>query len=180
MLHPGQAGRTCRLTSEEVFVTNRLCPTVGSGGNRAALVAGFVNACADLTTGAVKALSLRLQARMIAVRVWDENGERSSHKALADNSGVSKRWLSKQFADHHSLYAFPPPELAYSLTGATAGVREWAAVAQRTWPVFAALETNPTRTIEGGTSRRLIPPSPIPPSLVEAQPLRNNRLTRTL
>ena len=69
-------------------------------------------------------------------------GERLSPRALADCLGVSGRCLSYQFADQSGLYAFPPPELARSLSGATAGATGLDEVDALIVPLFSALESN--------------------------------------
>lgn len=114
----------------------------GDGLDRV-VVAGFVNPNCELGYGATKIVAGRLRARMVAVDAWVTTGERLSHQALADRLGMSGRCLSYQFADHNELYAFPPPELARSLTSTTATVTDWNQVAALTVCVFEALETNP-------------------------------------
>lgn len=114
----------------------------GDGLDRV-VVAGFVNPNRELGYGATKIVAGRLRARMVAVDAWVTTGERLSHQALADRLEMSGRCLSYQFADHNELYAFPPPELARSLTSTTATVTNWDQVAALTVCVFEALETNP-------------------------------------
>ncbi len=108
-----------------------------------AVVAGFVNPNLELGYGATKVLAGRLRARMVAVDAWVITGERLCHKVLADRLGISGSGLSYQFTDQNELYAFPPPELARSLSSATAPVTNWDEVAALTVPVFEALESNP-------------------------------------
>ena len=114
----------------------------GDGLDRV-VVAGFVNPNCELGYGATKTVAGRLRARMVAVEVWVTTGERLSPQVLADRLEMSKRCLSYQFPDHNELYAFPPPELARSLTSTTATVTDWNQVAALTVCVFEALETNP-------------------------------------
>jgi hypothetical protein len=84
-----------------------------------------------------------LRARMAAVQVWVETGERVSQKSLAKHLLKSERWLSIHFKNHLELYALPPPELARRLSSATADVLGWTEIAERTVPVFNALDGNP-------------------------------------
>lgn len=114
----------------------------GDGPDRV-VVAGFVNPNRELGYGATKIVAGRLRARMVAVDAWVMTGQRLSHQVLANRLEMSGRCLSYQFADHNALYAFPPPELARSLTSTTASVTDWDQVAALTVPVFEALETNP-------------------------------------
>ncbi len=119
-----------------------------------ALVAGFVDPLRELGYRETKVLAQRLRCRMVAVNAWVTTDERLSHKAVADQVGIAKRTLSYQFVDLNALYAFPPPELAHSLSSATAGATDWEDVAAATVPVFAALNTNPQgRTLIAGLAR---------------------------
>lgn len=106
------------------------------------VLSGFVTPNLELGCGAARVIAARLRTRMVAVDAWVVTGKRLSHQALAVRMGMSERCLSYRFADQSELYAFPPPELARSLTGATTGVSAWDEVAALIFPVFSALEAN--------------------------------------
>ena len=107
-----------------------------------ALLAGFVVPGTELPFGQRKIAAGRLRARVAAVEFWVVEGSEPSHQELADRIGMSDRCLSYQFPKQSELYAFPPPELARSLVGASASSRVWSEIALLTRPVFEALETN--------------------------------------
>ena len=108
-----------------------------------ALLSGFVVPGIDLPHGERKVAVAHLQARIIAVGTWVATGNRLSHKELADLVGVSGRCLSNYFPIQSALYAFPPPELARSLCGASVDAWAWDEIARLVRPVFSALELNP-------------------------------------
>ncbi len=106
------------------------------------VTAGFVIADVDTSDAARKLLVTRLHARMAAVDGWRNSGERLTHRVLAERIGMSERWLSYQFPIQSELYAFPPPELALSLSGAAKNVTGWEDVANMVGRVFSAMESN--------------------------------------
>lgn len=107
-----------------------------------ALLAGFVVPGTELPFGQRKIAAGRLRARVAAVEFWVAKRSPPSHQELAERIGISDRCLSYQFPKQSELYAFPPPELARSLVGASASSRVWSEIALLTRPVFDALETN--------------------------------------
>jgi hypothetical protein len=108
-----------------------------------AVLAGFVVPGVDLPHGQRKIAAARLRARMIAVDSWLETGERPSNRVLAERLGMSERCLSYQFESQSALYAFPPPELALSMSAACAGITAWSEIARLVGPLFVALDANP-------------------------------------
>lgn len=106
------------------------------------LLAGFVNPDVEMPHGERKITVARLRARMAAVDAWVSTGHRISHQALAKRLEMSERYLSYQFPAQSGLYAFPPPELALSMSGASANAIEWTDVAKTVRPVFLAMDTN--------------------------------------
>jgi hypothetical protein len=107
-----------------------------------AILAGFVVPGVELPFGQCKIAAGRLRARVAAVDLWVCEGVQPSHKAVALRLGVSDRCLSYQFPRQSELYAFPPPEMARSLTGASVSSLIWFDVAGLVRPVFEALESN--------------------------------------
>ena len=107
-----------------------------------ALLAGFVVPGTELPFGQRKIAAGRLRARVAAVQFWVVEGSQLSHQELANRIGMSDRFLSYQFPKQSEMYAFPPPELARSLVGASASSRVWSEIATLIRPVFIALETN--------------------------------------
>ena len=107
-----------------------------------ALLAGFIAPGVELPFGELKTAVRRLRSRMAAVELWLATGVQPPHQLVAEHIGVSDRWLSYEFPKQSELYAFPPPELACSLVGASASSREWPEIARLIRPVFQALNTN--------------------------------------
>ena len=107
-----------------------------------ALLAGFMEPGTELPFGQRKIAAGRLRARVAAVEFWVSEGTQPSHNELAERIGMSDRCLSYQFPKQSELYAFPPPELARSLVGASASSRVWSEISLLIRPVFEALETN--------------------------------------
>jgi hypothetical protein len=108
-----------------------------------AVVAGFVTPGVVLSHGRRKLLVTRLRARMIAVDAWTLSGRRLTQKALAKQLGISDRGLSLHFPVLGAVYAFPPPELALSMCGASVKATAWDDIAASLVPVFQALDGNP-------------------------------------
>ncbi len=107
-----------------------------------ALLAGFVVPGTELPFVQRKIAAGRVRARVAAVEFWVVEGSQPLHQELAERIGMSDRCLSYQFTKQSELYAFPPPELARSLVGASASSRVWSEIALLIRPVFDALETN--------------------------------------
>ena len=107
-----------------------------------ALLAGFMVPGTELPFGQRKIAAGRLRARVAAVEFLVSEGTQPSHNELAERIGMSDRCLSYQFPRRSELYAFPPPELARSLVGASASSRVWSEISLLIRPVFEALETN--------------------------------------
>ena len=105
------------------------------------LLAGFVNPFVDLSHGKRKLAASKLRARIAAVDLWTAEGTRPSQSAIAKRLGVSPRCLAYQFPDQGELYAFPPPELAVSLTSVSTS-RMWPEIADQLVPVFAQMNDN--------------------------------------
>ena len=108
-----------------------------------AVLAGFVVPGVDLPHGQRKIAAARLRARMMAVDSWLGTGTRPSNHVLAERLGMSERCLSYQFENQSALYAFPPPELALSMSAACGGSTAWTDIARLVGPIFVALDTNP-------------------------------------
>ncbi len=107
-----------------------------------AILAGSMVPGVALAFGQRKIASGRIRARVAAVELWVSEGVQPSHKALAESIGISERCVSYQFPKQSELFAFPPPELARSLVGASASSRVWSDIALLIRPVFHALDTN--------------------------------------
>ena len=108
-----------------------------------ALLSGFVVPGTDLPHGKRKVAVAHLQARMFAVGAWVATGNRLAHKEVANSVGISERCLLNYFPTQGGLYAFPPPELARSICGASVDAWEWDEIAKLVRPVFLALDDNP-------------------------------------
>lgn len=106
------------------------------------VLAGFVGPRVTLPHGQRKIAAARLRARMMAVDTWLGSGKRPSSHTLAELLSTSERWLSYQFQNQSALYAFPPPELALSMSAASVGGIEWTEIARLVGPIFVALDTN--------------------------------------
>lgn len=107
-----------------------------------AILGGFVNPAVELPFGQRKVLASRLRMRMSAVGRWISDGKPLSGRDLATELKVSDRCISNHFPNRTGLYAFPPPELAVAMVGASAPSRVWSDIALSIRPVFAALDSN--------------------------------------
>lgn len=158
----GQFGETEKWSGSRVWVSGRLDAREQKAGQMAiltrgaapesgpdsfdaldrALLAGFVVPGNELSFGKLKIAAGRMRARVGAVELWLSKAAQPSHKELAKYIDISDRCLSYQFPKQSELYAFPPPELARSLAGASVSSLVWSEIGVLVRPVFEALETN--------------------------------------